>query len=266
MAIRHGMSIRSRLRLVGSHVARKLRLAPTSLIGSRPVARAYPPDFSAEEIEVLRTVAPYTMTSAEKIVELLRAVEYVIRAGIPGAIVECGVWKGGSMMAVASQLRRLGDTSRRLYLFDTFEGMTEPGHVDRSHAGESAAKLLASGDRETSWVWAKGPLDTVKQVIAHTQYPAELVSFVKGRVEDTLPKAAPEQIALLRLDTDWYSSTYHELVHLYPRLSSAGVLIIDDYGHWEGARRAVDQYLAEQRITLLLHRIDYSGRLAVKPR
>jgi hypothetical protein len=88
---------------------------------------------------------------------------------------------------------------------------------------------------------------------------------VKGKVEDTIPRAAPKQIALLRLDTDWYESTYHELKHLYPRLVPGGVLILDDYGHWEGARRAVDQYFEEERIRLFLHRIDYAGRLAIKP-
>jgi O-methyltransferase len=83
-------------------------------------------------------------------------------------------------------------------------------------------------------------------------------------VERTLPDRAPAEIALLRLDTDWYESTRHELVHLYPRLSAGGVLIVDDYGHWAGAKRAVDEYLGEQAEPLLLHRIDYTGRIAIK--
>jgi hypothetical protein len=97
-----------------------------------------------------------------------------------------------------------------------------------------------------------------------TGYDREQVVFVRGRVEDTVPARAPQRISLLRLDTDWYGSTYHELVHLYPRLSRGGVLIIDDYGHWQGARRAVDRFLAEHRPRLLLHRIDYTGRIGVK--
>ena len=72
----------------------------------------------------------------------------------------------------------------------------------------------------------------------------------------------PERIALLRIDTDWYESTRHELVHLYPRLSPGGVLIIDDYGHWQGARKAVDEYF---QAGLFLNHIDYTGRLAIKP-
>lgn len=98
-----------------------------------------------------------------------------------------------------------------------------------------------------------------------TGYPPERIHLVPGRVEDTVPAQAPERIALLRLDTDWYASTKHELDHLYPRLSDGGVLIVDDYGHFEGARRAVDDYLAEQAEPLLLNRIDYTGRIAVKP-
>jgi hypothetical protein len=74
----------------------------------------------------------------------------------------------------------------------------------------------------------------------------------------------PEQIAVLRLDTDFYESTRHELRHLYPRLVHGGVLIIDDYGHWAGARKAVDEYIAEEGIRLLLNRIDYTGRIAIK--
>lgn len=88
--------------------------------------------------------------------------------------------------------------------------------------------------------------------------------FVKGKVEDTVPEKAPDRISLLRLDTDWYESTYHGLLHLYPRLSVGGVLIIDDYGHWAGAKKAVDQYLNENHLKLLLNRIDDTGRIGVK--
>ncbi len=113
-------------------------------------------------------------------------------------------------------------------------------------------------------VWAYSALEEVKHNLLSTGYPAERISFIKGKVEETIPLNAPPQIALLRLDTDWYESTYHELVHLFPRLSSGGILIIDDYGHWKGARKAVDKYFSENKLDLLLHRIDYSGRICVK--
>ena len=100
--------------------------------------------------------------------------------------------------------------------------------------------------------------------MASTGYPEERLVFVEGEVQKTLPETAPEHLALLRLDTDWYQSTLHELVYLYPRLAPRGVLILDDYGSFEGARRAVDEYLAEKRIGIFLNRVDATGRLAIK--
>jgi hypothetical protein len=100
--------------------------------------------------------------------------------------------------------------------------------------------------------------------MATTGYPADKLVFVKGRVEDTLPGSAPAAVALLRLDTDWYQSTRHELEHLYPRLAAGGVLVLDDYGSFEGARKAVDEYFAEYDIGPYLHRVDSTGRIAVK--
>jgi len=100
--------------------------------------------------------------------------------------------------------------------------------------------------------------------VTRVGYDPEKIRFVQGRVEDTLPRHAPDRIALLRLDTDWYESTRHELEHLFPRLAVGGVLILDDYGHWQGARQAVDEYVREHRLRLFLHRIDYAGRCAVK--
>lgn len=95
-----------------------------------------------------------------------------------------------------------------------------------------------------------------------TNYPAEMLVFIKGKVEDTIPKTMPKHIALLRLDTDWYESTKHELLHLYPLLSKSGVLIIDDYGYWAGSKKAVDEYFSKGE--MLLNRIDYTSRIAIK--
>ncbi len=215
--------------------------------------------------QTVREVLPFTMTSPARVAALCEAVEYVVRNRVPGGIVECGVWKGGSMMAVARTLVRLGDPGRELYLFDTFEGMTAPTEKDIAITGESAAQLMAREDRrDPRSVWCVSPLEEVRQAVLGTGYDAAKVHFVKGRVEDTLPGRAPERIALLRLDTDWYESTRHEMEHLFPRLARGGVLIVDDYGHWGGARQAVDEYLGAHRVPLLLHRIDYTGRCAVK--
>lgn len=225
-------------------------------------------DLSAADRTIAERVAPYTLTGPERRASLLQAVEHLHRHRVPGDVVECGVWRGGSMMAVALALIARGDTSRHLWLYDTYEGMSEPTEADRSHTGESAAAQLARTAKGEG-VWCEAGLADVRANLLSTGYPTERLHFVQGKVEDTIPgagaTAAPEGIALLRLDTDWYESTRHELVHLYPRLARHGVLIIDDYGHWQGARRAVDEYFAGAGPAHYLHRVDYTARLLVKP-
>ena len=227
---------------------------------------AVPEDFTIEDRELVNFVRPYTMTGPERIYALAQAVRYLVRHSIPGDIVECGVWRGGSMMAVARVLLQLGDAARHLYLFDTFEGMTAPTEKDELYSGTSAAELLTKEKKEVpTSLWCYSPIDEVRQNLSGTGYNSENVHFIRGRVEDTIPGHAPQLISLLRLDTDWYESTLHELVHLVPRLSPGGVLIIDDYGWWRGARQATDEYLEQHSLRLLLNRIDQTGRIAVKP-
>jgi hypothetical protein len=168
-------------------------------------------------------------------------------------------------MATARTLIECGDNERPMFLFDTFDGMTPPSEVDRDIEGHSAAGLLESEDRETSVVWAYASIDEARGNVAATGYPMDRVRFVPGPVEETIPSHAPEAVAILRLDTDWYESTKHELEHLVDRVSPGGVLIVDDYGHWKGARRAVDEFLASTTRPVLLNRIDYTGRIAVLP-
>lgn len=228
-----------------------------------PRATRLPPDFDPLTAAVVRDVAPFTMTSPERIAALRQAVMHVCRHGIAGAIVECGVWRGGSMMAVARTLLEIG-AMRDLVLFDTFAGMTPPESIDRDMAGTLAATALNCEDVATGATWAVSPLDDVVANLRSTGYPADRMRFVAGDVADTLPREAPQRIAILRLDTDWYASTRHELEHLYPRLAVGGVLIVDDYGHWQGARRAVDEFLEHTAAPILLNRIDYTGRIGVK--
>ena len=220
-------------------------------------------DLPVADREIIARVGPYTMTSLERRASLLGAVDHIARHRIAGDIVECGVWRGGSMMAVALALMARGDTSRNLCLYDTFEGMSEPTEADRAISGESAKAQLERTQRNEA-VWAVAGLDDVQANLWSTGYPRERIHFVKGRVEETIPATLPQRIALLRLDTDWYESTRHELTHLYPLLSRHGVLIIDDYGHWQGARQAVDEYFATSAEPVFLHRVDYTARLLVK--
>jgi O-methyltransferase len=223
-------------------------------------------DFSADEIETIETVWSETVTSPERIVALIRAVRHLVRCDIAGDIVECGVWRGGSMMAVARTLLAQGSSGRELWLYDTFAGMTAPGEHDVDFDGTPAgAEFSRRRITDDSSSWASASLETVRSNLLSTGYPESLVHLVPGRVEKTIPRSSPPTIALLRLDTDWYASTRHELEHLYPRLVQGGVLIIDDYGHWQGARRATEEYLDRVAQRPLLQRIDYSGRIAVKP-
>jgi len=211
-------------------------------------------------------VQPYTMSTIERVFALREALKYIVNNNIPGSMVKCGVWKGGNMAAIAKTLLRQNKVDRDLYLFDTFAGMTPPMQVDIDYLGRDAATLLDSSldTKATAHIWAIAPLDEVKQVMQDTGYDPQKIHFVQGRVEDTLPVQAPSQISLLRLDTDWYASTYHEMTNLWPRLSVGGILIIDDYKCWQGARRAIDQYIAENNLRVFLHPIDYTVRICVK--
>jgi hypothetical protein len=221
-------------------------------------------DLTPAEWEIIDAVQPFTMTSRERLVGAMRATQYIAANKIPGDIVECGVWRGGSMMAIAMTLVRTGDRMRHLHLYDTFAGMTAPTAVDEDARGRAASTLLARAPaKRYSNMWCIAGLDDVQNNMRRTGYPEDRVSYLVGPVEQTIPANAPDRIAMLRLDTDWYESTRHELEHLYPRVVRGGILIIDDYGHWQGARRAVDEYF-DKHGPVFLHRLDYTGRLAVK--
>ncbi|HMJ91500.1 MAG TPA: TylF/MycF/NovP-related O-methyltransferase [Candidatus Acidoferrum sp.] len=212
-------------------------------------------------------VRPYTMTSPERLFALVNAVSYVVDNNIDGDIVECGVWRGGSMMAVIKRLQQMKRGDRELYLYDTFAGMTAPTEKDTTKFGPKTADETFREMQVQSGVnrWCLATLEEVTQNLSTTGYDQKKIHFIKGPVDKTLPLHMPGgDIALLRLDTDFYDSTKHELEHLFPRLRSGGVLIVDDYGHWEGQRAAVDEYFKAHGIRMLLNRIDYSARIGVK--
>lgn len=228
-------------------------------------------DRSAEFTDLFARTRNYTMTSKEIMFSTYQAARYVVERGIPGDIVECGVWRGGSALLAglamrAAETRRprrgwLASRRRKLWLYDTFEGMTAPTVQDVDLTGTAAAQYMAEHSDEGRWCYADEA--DVRQIFASEGFGPKDVEIVKGDVVQTLRARRPRRIALLRLDTDWYESTKAELDLLYPRLSQGGVLIIDDYGHWEGARQAVDEFFAREP-GLLLNRIGYAVRIAVK--
>ncbi len=226
----------------------------------------YPPDIDPKERTIIADVWPtYTMTSIERLYALIESVRYVEAHSVPGAFVECGVWRGGSIMTAAKTLLAYRGPTRNLYLYNTYEGISEPTEHDRDYSDRDAAALLRQNPRRERGIWCIAGLEDVRRHLLWTGYPEEQVYFIQGKVEDTVPAHAPDCIALLRLDTDWFASNKHELEHLSPRLSPYGVLIIDDYGHWEGARQAVDECLITLKARPYLHRIDYGARLLIKP-
>ena len=226
----------------------------------------YATNFSPHELATMQKVKGMTATGPGRMVGLMDAVKYVVANGIEGAFIECGVWRGGSSMVAAYTLLELGDTSRDLFLFDTFEGMSPPTAKDVMFDGTKAEDLLKVSERREDLdnYWCIGSLENVRRNMLSTGYPEAKIHLIKGKVEDTVPQHAPNKIALLRLDTDWYESTKHEMEHLYPRLAPHGVLIIDDYGHWVGAKQAVDEYFGKLKLKPFLSRLDYTGRLAIK--
>ena len=221
--------------------------------------------------EICNAVKPYTMTNTSRVNVLIDSVRYIVQNNIEGCFVECGVWKGGSMMAVALALKEMGVENRDLFLYDTFTGLSRPDDVDVTILGENATEIFKERQiSEDSSDWCLSPLEEVRENLLSTGYPEEKIHFIKGKVEDMIPGNLPSsQIALLRLDTDFYSSTKHELVHMFPLLVQKGILILDDYGFWKGARRAVDEYISENEICIFLscyidQKMRHGGRIAVK--
>jgi O-methyltransferase len=223
-----------------------------------------PVDFEKWIADIYLQVKPFTMTSPERIYANCTAIKWVMANNIQGSIVECGVWRGGSTMAMALTLLKLKEAVRVLYLYDTFEGMSEPSEQDKDFTGLSAKIIWEANQKENKNNWGYASIEDVKQNVSTTKYPADKIHYIKGKVEETMPSTLPESIAVLRLDTDWYESTYHELVHLFPLLAKGGILILDDYGHWEGQKKAVEKYFAENNIKMFLSRIDYTGRMGIK--
>ena len=222
---------------------------------------SWPVDFTQEEIEDIEFCAPYaTLVPLGRQLVLARAVEYLCDNEVPGAFAECGVFRGASVMMMMRTLLRLDRRDRDVFLYDTFSGMSEPTSPDVNHWGEDAHPMW-----EADPDWISASLAEVKANLQKIDYPSSKLHFIEGMVEETIPGNVPDELALLRLDTDWYVSTLHELRHLYPRLSPGGVLILDDYGHWMGARKAVDEYFGGVSPAPYLIRVDYSCRIAIKP-
>ena len=236
----------------------------------------FPVEASDEEKRIMKLVLKYkegrkskdplTMVSVKQLWAAISAVKYVVKNNIDGDIVECGVWRGGCSIAMALVLKQL-KSSKKIILYDTFEGMTAPQEIDKTvKNGAPAIDQYNDSMSKNHNNWCYASIEDVKQnFIKHKCI--ENVSFIKGDVLETLqnPINLPSSISLLRLDTDWYESTKKELDVLFPLLQSKGVLLIDDYGWWEGSKKAVDEYFSTaDRVRPLLWQTDNIGRAAIK--
>lgn len=231
------------------------------------VIRNHPSDVAPEIREIMRRCHRFTMTGTDALLGLLEAVDHVVKRRIPGDIVECGVWRGGGMMAVASLLLARNDRTRSLWLYDTFSGMPEPGAHDISMHGEVASSIYqqCSDAADRGSEWCRANLEEVRRNVGSVGYPEASIHYVQGRVEDTIPGQIPDVISILRCDTDFYDSTLHQLNHLYDRVVPGGVVILDDYGYWKGARKAADEFIAARNPNWFMTRLGYQGqRICVK--
>ena len=223
------------------------------------------PDQDIRFKQLFTKYSPYTLSPVERVFSLYKAIQYIVDAKIPGDFVECGVWQGGNCMIMADMLLSLGESKRKIYLYDTYIGMPKPTKFDVNHTDKSySLKIWKQGIRKDHNEMSYAPLEEVRANMMKIGYPQKNIIFVKGKVEDTIPKTIPKKIALLRLDTDWYASTKHEMEYLFPKLLNHGVLIVDDYGHWAGAKKAVDEYIKKNKIAILLNRVDYTCRIGLK--
>ena len=208
--------------------------------------------------EIYNLCKSYTITSYERMKCLYDAVALVNEKNIEGDFVECGVFKGGSVMNMAYTQLNYKEL-RHIHLYDTFEGMTKPTNIDIAYDGLMADDMLKRGSNLCIC-----SIDTVTENINQTKYPSNYVHYHKGDVLVTLSKEVPDKISILRLDTDWYESSRRELEVLYPLLTNGGILIIDDYGHWKGAKEATDEYFKNIQVEPKFQEIDYTGVLHVK--
>jgi len=251
---------------LAAFVNRLLAVVGLRISGANAAEKRFPVEITGEDQMIFRYVREKNLSTSsdERLFATIMACRYVAERNIDGDFVECGVWRGGNSIIAADVFKRLA-SPKCVWLFDTFAGMTEPTAVDVNFLGQSAEAKFQVSKRDHHSEWCYSPTEEVEANFSNVGLLSEKVRFVKGDVGQTLsgPGELPGAISVLRLDTDWYESTKICLEALYPRLAAGGVLILDDYGHWGGARKAVDDYFASRPRPFLQY-VDQAARVGVK--
>ena len=206
---------------------------------------------SLRMVRLVHRLRPYTALFPLRLCALYRLSREIDRLSVPGDVVECGVYNGGSAALMASICTR-SSQDRKIWLFDSFEGLPQPTEND----GQKA---------QGCYWWCHGDLSMVKGILGKLGIPESRTRIVKGWFHDTFPSVDIPAIALLHIDADWYESVKLCFERFYDSVRPGGFIVIDDYGHWEGARRATDEFLEKRAIDARLVRVDYTGRYFRKP-
>lgn len=209
---------------------------------------------SSEFAVLLESVRPFTLLSTERLFSLYLRAKSICRRDLPGNFVECGTYKGGAAALLASVVKRHSLRLRRVYAFDTFQGMPEPAEVDRHNGTPANETAFGAGT-------LKAPIDEYLAVICERLEVTAIVEAVPGLFAQTLSARKEEigEIALLHADADWYASTMEIFSNLYDAVVPGGVVQIDDFGHWEGCRKAVRDFERMSGEVFDLRKIDYTG-------
>ena len=225
------------------------------------------PEVTDFEKNLFEISSDYTMTSNERIFSLMKSIDFIRQNNVPGDFVECGVWRGGNLIIFQKFIEKY-NLQKKIYAYDTFEGMSNPEEIDRTFDGKSSIEALnkireKKIKRDENILVAECSIEKVLENFKKFSQKENLIC-IKGKVEDTLEikENLPDKISILRLDTDWYASTKKELEVLFPLLEKNGILIIDDYGYWQGAKKAVDEYFKDKNVAMF--KIDFTGRLIIK--
>lgn len=234
-------------------------------------------ELEEEAVANIAIVRKNTMLSYPRLTCLFNQVAFCEKNSIEGAFVECGVWKGGAIGLMALANLKYGKVKRDLHLFDAFDDICEPdAEKDKGVAFEELEQLGFKHKMAGKLIPIKGIYAGIgghgtieeceKLLLEKIKYPKNNIIFHKGWFQNTLPLNASKigPIAILRLDGDWYASTKVCLENLFDQVVSGGFVIIDDYGHYEGCKKAVDEFIHEKKLNVFLHFVDYTCRYWIK--